>query len=235
MVGQRWSHWWQRCQRPLARRSRRTHFRRLALEELESRWLLSAGNTLSSAISVPVSTVQTGYLQPATYYALSVTQSGRLTAQVTPQGGDSRLSLLSSSGQVLVQSDGQSGSNPTDRLDVHLTGSTSGTQYFLEIQGVGLSLLPQEDDILDQLSRWTAGVEAWAVLSLVKPTRQDEPSASDEAVRDALFAQCPSACPTEQPRLQALAICAASMYLVRERSSRTAREQSPGILPDRAR
>src|SRR5207248_25301 len=110
------------------------------LEELERRQLLSAAGAVDSAIPLVLNSSQalTGVIaQAPTYYAFTVTQEGRLTAEVDVAGGAARLSLLSSDGQVLMQSDGLSPSNPDDLIDLHLTGSPTGTTYYLQVQGLG--------------------------------------------------------------------------------------------------
>ncbi len=178
-----WSRWWQRRQhraadrrQSAARRRQRAFPRVLLLEELESRRLLSAGDSLATAMSltpsnnfgpiggaITFSPMKSALLTPTgdsmataipitlsnnpapvggvissspTYYAVTITNPGRLTAEVAPTGGITRLSLLSSDGQVLMQSDGQSAGNPIDLIDTHVDGTTSGTTYYLEVQGL---------------------------------------------------------------------------------------------------
>jgi hypothetical protein len=112
------------------------------LEELESRQLLSAVSPWSSAIPLALSgghPVAGVIGQAPTYYAVSVTDPGRLIAEVAPTGGATRLTLLSSDGSVLMQSDGQSPSNPNDLIDLHLTASETATTYYLEVEGLGNS------------------------------------------------------------------------------------------------
>lgn len=121
-------------------RPRYTSSRRLRLEELESRRLLSATDLFSTALPLALnsSQPQTGSFGPTpALYTFRVADSGRFTAEAAPTGGATRLTLLSSTGQVLVQSDGQSPSNPNDLIDLHLSGSPTGTTYFLEVQGLG--------------------------------------------------------------------------------------------------
>jgi len=63
-----------------------------------------------------------------------------LVAQVHPQGVTTHLSLLDSQGQVLVQSDGLSPSDPDDLIAQHLAGGT----YFLKVEsaaGAGMYTL----------------------------------------------------------------------------------------------
>jgi hypothetical protein len=112
--------------------------RRPLIEELESRTLLS-GNTLADAILLHFAANQAaaqGSLDHgAVFYAVSITGPGRLTAQVHAAGSPTRLSLLDETGAVLVQSDGQSPANPDDLIDLHVTGNSEGTTYYLEVQG----------------------------------------------------------------------------------------------------
>jgi hypothetical protein len=143
-----WSRWWQRRQHraaarrlSAARRRQRGLQRVLFLEELECRQLLSAGDSLATAIPItpndnPVP-IGGAFGSTPTYYAVPVTNPGRFTAEVAPTGGNTRLTLLSSDGQVLMQSDGQSASNPMDLIDTHIDGGAAGTTYYLEVQGLG--------------------------------------------------------------------------------------------------
>jgi hypothetical protein len=102
-----------------------------------------AGNTPATAVPLTLLADQaatSGSLsQDPTYYALSVTEAGRLLAQVHAPGQHARLSLLSPDGTVLVQSDGQSASNPDDLIDLHVPAGPSATTYYLEVQGLGNS------------------------------------------------------------------------------------------------
>jgi hypothetical protein len=121
--------------------------RRLAappcLEELEGRTLL-AGNTLATASLLSLNAgLVAGVLGSAPdFYAVRVPEAGRLTATAQPDGTPvsgfhARLSLLDAAGHVLVQSDGQSPTNPDDLIDLHVTGSPPGTTYYLEVQALG--------------------------------------------------------------------------------------------------
>jgi hypothetical protein len=135
--------WWFR---PFRRRAPRKSAARFApplcLDELEPRNLLS-GSSLSSAILLGLPGSASGFLSLAPeFYKVSVTEAGRLTASVQPgdphaDGFHARLSLLDTSGHVLVQSDGQSPTNPNDLIDLHVTGAATGTTYYLEVQGLG--------------------------------------------------------------------------------------------------
>jgi hypothetical protein len=128
------------AKRPASARRPAARFRRLGLEELECRRLLNATNLFGSAVplALTIGRPQAGVIsQTPSYYAFSVTDAGRLTAEVAATGGATRLTLLSSGGQILMQSDGQSAGNPNDLMDLHLTGSPSGTNYYLEVQELG--------------------------------------------------------------------------------------------------
>ena len=104
-------------------------------------------------ISITGGQHQTGVIsQTPTFYAFSVTDAGLLTAEVDPTGGAARLTLLSSDGQILMQSDGESPGNPNDLIDLHLTGAVAGTTYYLEVQGLGNSsrhVTPWSDQLRD--------------------------------------------------------------------------------------
>jgi hypothetical protein len=132
--------WWSR---PFRRRAPRKRFAPpLCLDELESRTLLS-GSGLSSAILLGLPGTASGFLSIAPdFYRVNLTQAGRLTAIAQPGDGHTtgfhaRLSLLDANGQVLMQSDGQSPTNPDDLIDLHVEGARTGTTYYLEVQGLG--------------------------------------------------------------------------------------------------
>jgi hypothetical protein len=137
-----WKSW---RRRPTARgfTTRRTRGRTsrctLSLEALEDR-TVPAGNTPATAVPLTLLADQaaaSGSLsQDPTYYALNVTEAGRLLAQVHAPGQHARLSLLSADGTLLVQSDGQSAANPDDLIDLHVPAGPSGTTYYLEVQAL---------------------------------------------------------------------------------------------------
>jgi hypothetical protein len=136
-----WSRWW--AHGPPARFSSASRRRQrlhsvLNLEELESRQVLSAGDSLATAIPLALnSQLVMGIISSApTYYAVTVSDAGRLVAQLTPTDGNTRLSLLSPDGQVLMQSDGISPTNGDSLIDLHLAGSAAGTTYYLQVQGL---------------------------------------------------------------------------------------------------
>jgi hypothetical protein len=123
-----------------APRASRRAARRPGLEQLECRQLLSGNNSLGTALPInPASPAPlSGLLGLApSYYELTLTDSGRLTAEVVPLHGVARLSLLASDGTVLMQSDGQSAHNADAVLDLHLAGTAAGTNYYLEVEGLG--------------------------------------------------------------------------------------------------
>src|SRR3954470_18194823 len=69
-------------------------------------------------------------------FEVTLTDSGRLTAEVQTRPGcslDTRLSLLGPDGQVLIQSDGQSLTNRDDLITQHLLPGT----YFVQVEGLG--------------------------------------------------------------------------------------------------
>src|SRR5262249_18608699 len=123
---------WFRRQRP------RRPSRRLHVEELESR-TAPAGHTLATASPIqPTAVVSETIAAPgeADFFQVTLTDSGRLTAQVQPGTGSSlhgRLSLLGPDGGLLIQSDGQTADPTRPLVAQHLTAGT----YYLEVQGLG--------------------------------------------------------------------------------------------------
>lgn len=141
------SKWWLTFQRRhstnrlvAARRHRGRSTYRPRSEELENRQLLSAANLFGSALPIDINSGQSvaGNLRTTpSIYSFEVKEDGRLITEALLTGGASRLTLLSANGTVLMQSDGQSPTNPNDLIDLHLTGSTTGTTYYLEVQALG--------------------------------------------------------------------------------------------------
>src|SRR5262249_22315141 len=74
--------------------------------------------------------VAQGSLPTTDDFALTLTDTGRLIAQVRSDGPATRLSLLGPNGEVLVQSDGQSATNLDDLIVQHLQPGTS----FLQVE-----------------------------------------------------------------------------------------------------
>jgi hypothetical protein len=69
-------------------------------------------------------------------FQVTIPDSGRLTVDVQPCASSSletRLSLLGPDGQLLIQSDGQSATNPNDQIAQHLLAGT----YFVQVAGLG--------------------------------------------------------------------------------------------------
>jgi hypothetical protein len=95
-------------------------------------------NTTTTATSIPVNSRTAGTLtvNDVDFYKISLTEPGRLTALVHASSFPTRLSLFDSLGRPLVQSDGQSPSNPDDVIDQHLNGVAGGTTYFLKVEGL---------------------------------------------------------------------------------------------------
>ncbi len=93
----------------------------------------------SGAIALSSGVSQAGVIRGApTFYAITIQDSGRLTAKlgpldgaVNPLSGTTRLTLLSPDRQVLIQSDGQAANNPNDFIDLHLPGSSAGNEVLL--------------------------------------------------------------------------------------------------------
>jgi hypothetical protein len=122
-----WS-WLPRSGRARGRRAPR----RLVLEQLEDRTLLSATNI---GLNAQTSGLLTAPGQADTY-VLTVPQDGLLTATVQAAGIPTRLSLSDGNGHLLIQSDGQSLTNADDLIRQHLQGSAGGTTYLLSVAGL---------------------------------------------------------------------------------------------------
>ena len=117
----------------------------LGVVELEDRTLLSSGppglaSSLAQATLIPLaaqgSTTQPGHLtgnNDLVFYQINAPADGLLIARVHPELMSSRLSLLDSQGQLLLQSDGLSFGNPDDLIEMHLSTGT----YYLEVQSTG--------------------------------------------------------------------------------------------------
>ncbi|MBV8310164.1 MAG: VCBS repeat-containing protein, partial [Planctomycetaceae bacterium] len=111
---------------------------RWSLEQLEDRTLLtsSPGGDIGDAILLNTpSDVKTGSVAPGSpvFFEIETSADALLVARVQSAGGYTRLSLLDSLGRLLVQSDGQSASNPDDLIEQHIP---AGTDY-LEVQSRG--------------------------------------------------------------------------------------------------
>jgi hypothetical protein len=110
---------------------------RLLLERLEDRTLLN-GHTLAMATPLELSpdhlAAASGSLPSTDIFAVTVAETGRLTAQVHATSADTRLSLLGPDGRLLIQSDGQSATNLDDQIIQHLVPGT----YYLEVEALGI-------------------------------------------------------------------------------------------------
>src|SRR5262245_60042664 len=140
---------WQRLDKaPASPRHRRCRDRTgpgLRVVELEDRLLLSSapdGLPSNLADATPIilaadgSATLAGHLTGAgspEFYRLDAATEGLLIAGVYPQGISTRLALMGSGGELLMQSDGLSANNPDDRIDLHLPAGI----YFLEVEGTG--------------------------------------------------------------------------------------------------
>ncbi|MBN9522628.1 VCBS repeat-containing protein [bacterium] len=134
MIRPRRPGWW----KPLwtSRPARRP---RLGVEELDARQLPSVADPFGTALPLVLNAgPRVGAISPApTTYEFTVTEPGRLVAEVAPTGGPTRLTLRATDGTVLMQSDGRSPIDPTDHIDLHLVAAAAGTTYYLDVQGLG--------------------------------------------------------------------------------------------------
>ncbi len=123
--------------------------RRLELECLEDRTLLSApplleiepNDTPAAANAIPLAgqVIGTAGAGDVDWFRLSVTQAGRLTARLNAPGFAARLSLFSTGPagtNLLVQSDGASPTDPDGLISLHLQGDAAGTPYLLRVEGL---------------------------------------------------------------------------------------------------
>src|SRR4051812_18875587 len=97
---------------------------RLRWGGLEDRTLPSASSgAVLAGVAVPVrpGVPRSGTLAAGevVYFRVDPTADGRLVARVHTDGGTTRLSLLGAQGQVLLQSDGRSATDPDDLIDAH--------------------------------------------------------------------------------------------------------------------
>jgi hypothetical protein len=114
----------------------------LRVVELEDRLLLSSApdglpSNLADATPIDLaadgSATLAGHIAGAgspDFYRLDAATEGLLIAGVHSQGITTRLALIGSGGELLMQSDGISPGNPDDRIDLHLPAGT----YFLEVE-----------------------------------------------------------------------------------------------------
>jgi hypothetical protein len=112
----------------------------LLAEELERRTLLSgvpSSGVVPLTFTADQAVVQRPLSPDATFYSFTVTRDTLLTAHLAAQVGDTRLSLLTADGTVLVQSDGVAPGDRDDHIDLQLPGSPSGTTYYLRLEALG--------------------------------------------------------------------------------------------------
>jgi hypothetical protein len=112
--------------------------RRCRFERLSDRLMLHGGS-LADALPIEPDSVTAGQIaQPAqsAIYEITLSQSGRLTLQTQGQFLNTRTSLLSSEGRLLIQSDGRSPADPTDSVVQHLLAGT----YFVNVEGLAGSV-----------------------------------------------------------------------------------------------
>jgi hypothetical protein len=121
------------CSCPQARLCRRT--RRLWPEPLEDRTLLTGPLPLPPpAILANDSVAGRLTADGSDSFQLTLADTGRFTASVHAVGFATRLSLFDAQHQLLVQSDGQSPSNPDDLIDQHVQGDPAqGATFYLEV------------------------------------------------------------------------------------------------------
>jgi hypothetical protein len=96
-------------------------------------------DSVAGAEPISPNSLNTGNLTPASpldYFQLPLTQPGQMTARVHASGLMTRLSLLDSAGNLLVQSDGQSFSNLDDLIVQTLDVSPQGTAYYLKVESL---------------------------------------------------------------------------------------------------
>ena len=118
------------------RRRRRARYR-WEFERLEDRTLLAPVPAAELALATPLSVpadVNSGTIAPEApvFFQINPSTDSYLVASVHAPGLPTRLSVLDSQGNLLLQSDGQSALNPDDRIDEHVG---AGTDY-LELQSL---------------------------------------------------------------------------------------------------
>src|SRR5262245_23455544 len=123
---------------PLWRRRRLQQRRprcRLLLERLEGRTLLAGDLLATASLLQPTDRLDAMIGAPGELdsFQFTLADTGRLTVRTAGLDLDTRTSLLGPDGQLLIQSDGASITDPDDLIVQHLTPGT----YFLEVQGLG--------------------------------------------------------------------------------------------------
>jgi hypothetical protein len=129
---------WLRSFRGTSRKPAGRVARPLRVDELEPRTLLAA-HSLATAELLPLSpgTISGTLGAAPDFYAIRPAADGWLAALVHAAGAGTRLSLLSSDGQLLAQNDGQSRADLDSLIDVPLKASPGGTTYYLEVEPLG--------------------------------------------------------------------------------------------------
>jgi hypothetical protein len=100
----------------------------------------SAGNTsLATADLLTLGTGATGTLTAgaANFFRVTPTADGLLKAQVDSGGAAVQLALYDALGNLLIQSSGPSSDGTVPSIEQHLTGTTSGTDYYLAVSSPG--------------------------------------------------------------------------------------------------
>src|SRR6266478_7447849 len=121
-----------RCHR---RRLQRRPRCRLFVERLADR-ILPAGASLATASLLDATATITEELRTpreVDFYQFTLPETGRLTVRTQGASLDTRTSLLGPDGQLLIQSDGASATDPDDLIVQHLLAGT----YFLQVEGLG--------------------------------------------------------------------------------------------------
>src|SRR5438067_3255456 len=110
---------------PLLRRrrlqQRRPHCR-LLLEPLEARTLMAGDLLAAASLLQPTDRLDARIGAPGEVdrFQFTLAETGRLTMHTAGLDLDTRTSLLGSDGQLLIQSDGASATDPDDRIVQHL-------------------------------------------------------------------------------------------------------------------
>lgn len=114
-----------------ARAPNRRAGRALLVELLEDRSLPSGVDLASATAILPNDQVSEAF-QATAFWKLTLTQGGRFSAGVSGSGLDTRLSLLRSDGDPLIQSDARAPGDPDDLISQHLTAGT----YYLRVEAL---------------------------------------------------------------------------------------------------
>jgi hypothetical protein len=107
----------------------------LLVERLADR-ILPAGDLLATASLIQPTDRRDAMIGGAgevDRFQFTLAETGRMTVRTTGLEFDTRTSLLGSDGELLVQSDGASATDPDDLIVQHLLAGT----YFLQVEGLG--------------------------------------------------------------------------------------------------